>query len=257
MPRELMSCESKLQKTIGSHIQRGYVKGLVVVEKSSGNERNYAGIDLAAAKLQLNAMRAVAAELKLEDDLTLSSLLGMQGLTRSSSVIDDPEAVWPEVDKTVVLALGKLKVMRSHEGNVLEKDMRQRIRGLQKLSVQIEKIAPRVPGSYKKSLEQRLNTLLENESLVDKAALAREVALFADRCDVSEELTRLKSHFDQFERTLAKGGVCGRTLDFICQEMFREINTIGSKANHGDISRRVIDFKAGLEAVREQVQNIE
>jgi len=257
MPRELVSCESKLQKTISSYIQRGYVKGIVVVEKSSSNERDYAGIDLTIAKMQLDAMRAMAAELNLEDDLTLSSLLRMQGLTKSSSVIDDPDAIWVDVEKTVVKSLKELKSMRGHEGDALEKDIRKRMSQLQRITVQIEKLAPKVPGIYKKTLEQRLKKLIEKESLVDRDALAREVALFADRCDVSEELTRLKSHFQQAQNILDKGGVCGRTLDFICQEMFREINTIGSKANHADISRRVIDFKAGLEAIREQVQNIE
>jgi uncharacterized protein (TIGR00255 family) len=114
-----------------------------------------------------------------------------------------------------------------------------------------------VPAAYKSVLEKRLAELLGPGCVADPALVAREVAVFADRCDVSEELTRLASHFAQVDKVLDAGGACGRTLDFLCQELFREINTTGSKANQAEISRLVIDFKAGLEAVREQVQNVE
>ncbi|MDA3924722.1 MAG: YicC family protein [Kiritimatiellae bacterium] len=257
MPRELVSCESKLQKIISRYIKRGYVKGLIVVEKASSGRGVSGGIDIAVAKKQLDEMRSLARKLNLKDDITLTSLIKMQSLIKSSSLIDNPVEIWPEVENTVVKALKKLKEMRSHEGDVLEKDMRKRITGLERIEAQIEKIAPKVPAFHKKTLEQRLKKLVEKEALIDKDALAREIAVFADRCDISEELTRLKSHFLQTEKILAKGGICGRTLDFICQEMFREINTTGSKANNAGISKRVIDFKAGLEAIREQVQNIE
>ena len=257
MPRELMSCDAKLQKIVGTHIKRGYIKGLVSVERSSESIRGCGGMELSAIKQQVDAMRGVAAKLNLEDDLTLSSLFKIQMLMKSTATIDDPQAIWSDVEKTVVKALKKLKDMRRREGEVLEKDVCKRLKTLQRITTQIEKIAPKVPGCYQKTLQQRLKRLVAKESLVDKDALAREVAVFADRCDISEELTRLKSHFMQFEKVLDRGGVCGRTLDFICQEMFREINTSGSKANNADISRRVIDFKAGLEAVREQIQNIE
>ena len=128
---------------------------------------------------------------------------------------------------------------------------------LLKISDAIAALAPAVPSAYKTALEKRLADLLGGGAAVDPALLAREAAVFADRCDVSEELTRLASHFDQVGKVLSQGGACGRTLDFLCQELFREINTTGSKANNAEISRLVIDFKAGLEAAREQVQNIE
>jgi len=257
MPRELVCCEARLQKAVSSQIKRGCVKGIITVERDAADNPECAGIDLAAAQQQIGAMRRAAQKLGLADDLTLSSLFKMPGLLRSSLALEAPELIWPVVEKAVGQALGKLLEMRGHEGNVLEKDIRKRLKNLQKICAQIAKIAPKVPGSYKQTLHQRLAKLLENESLVDKDALAREVALFADRCDISEELTRLKSHFNQTEMMLETGGVCGRTLDFICQEMFREINTTGSKAVNADISKLVIDFKAGLEAIREQVQNIE
>jgi len=143
------------------------------------------------------------------------------------------------------------------EGGALERDLRERFTALEVLSREIAGLAPAVPIAYKAMLERRLAELLGDGQLVDPALIAREVAVFADRCDVSEELTRLASHFGQVTKVFDTGGPCGRTLDFICQEMFREINTTGSKANDAEISRLVIAFKAGLETVREQVQNIE
>lgn len=257
MPRELASCEAKLQRAISAQITRGYIKGAVAVERCVDQDQGALWIDLSAVEQQLKAMRSAAQKLGLKDDLTLSSLLGWQGLAKASSVITDSAKVWPEVERAVLQAVQGLLEMRGHEGRALEADIRERLKRLYEISGQIEAIAPQVPGAYKKNLELRLKKLLEAESLVDHDALAREVALFADRCDVSEELTRLKSHFSQSETTLDKGGVCGRMLDFICQEMFREINTIGSKASNAAISTLVIEFKAVLEAIREQVQNIE
>jgi len=255
MPRELACCEAKLQRAISSQITRGYVKGAVVIERCG--DRDKLGIDLDAVEQQLKALRSTAKHLGLRDDLTLSSFLGWQGLIKAPTAMVGPDEIWPGVERAVLQAVEGLLDMRGHEGNALEKDIRGRLKTLHQISAQIEAIAPQVPGVYKKNLEQRLKKMLEAESLIDQAALAREVALFADRCDISEELTRLKSHFLQSATTLDKGGVCGRTLDFICQEMFREINTIGSKAGNAAISTLMIDFKATLEAIREQVQNIE
>lgn len=255
MPRELASCEAKLQRAISSQITRGYVKGAVAIERCGDQDK--LGIDLDAVEQQLKALRSAAKHLGLRDDLTLSSFLGWPGLAKASGTITDPAEIWPDVERAVLLAVEGLLAMRSQEGSALEQDIRGRLKRLQEINAQIEVIAPQIPGVYQKNLEQRLKKLLEAESLIDQDALAREVALFADRCDISEELTRLNSHFSQSETTLDKGGVCGRTLDFICQEMFREINTVGSKASHASVSTLVIEFKATLEAIREQVQNIE
>lgn len=257
MPRELASCESKLQTRVASQIKRGYVKGAIVVEKSSAGSGSAEGADLNTLKKQVAALRKAASLLKLEDDLTASSLLRMQDLFKPGQFDIKADRLWPDVDKAVTKALKKLKDMRRIEGEALEKDVRKRFSALRKICLQIEKLAPEVPVLYKKNLEQRISNLLEKSAGVDREILAREVAVFADRCDISEELTRLTSHFDQVDKVFEKGGVCGRTLDFICQEMFREINTTGAKAGYAEISRRVINFKAGLEAVREQVQNIE
>ncbi|MFO7936487.1 MAG: YicC/YloC family endoribonuclease [Kiritimatiellia bacterium] len=257
MPRELMSCESKIQACVGRVIRRGYVKGSVTIENACRNTSPEIDVDVMTYRIR--ALRAAAAELNLEDDLTASSLLRFPDLIKSEQpeAFSDPVAFWPYIEKTVLKALKQLKAMRRTEGNTLESDLRRRFEALRKIYDRIAQIAPEVPASHRKTFTRRLEAMMSGNAGIDQDLIAREVAIYADRCDISEELTRLESHFGQADKVLNKGGVCGRTLDFICQEMFREINTIGSKSGSAVISRQVINFKAGLEAVREQVQNIE
>jgi uncharacterized protein (TIGR00255 family) len=257
MPRELASLDSKVQALVHTRISRGYVKGLVTVSASSESPSGAGALDMKTLAAQVSALRAAAQALGLADDLAASALLRLPDVLRPRMLPDDPLEVWPLIERTVLAALDNLDAMRRREGGALEQDLRARLAALEALSLEIAKLAPAVPVAYRAVLEKRLSDLLGSGGVADAALVAREVAVFADRCDVSEELTRLASHFAQAGTLFEAGGACGRTLDFLCQEMFREINTTGSKANDAEISRRVIDFKAGLEAVREQVQNIE
>ncbi len=257
MPRELSSLDSKLQALIHSRVSRGYVKGLVAVTAAGAENGSAAGLDVEAVAVQITALRAAAQKLGLPDDLTASSLLRLPDVLRPQILPDDPLEVWPLVERAAQAALENLETLRRREGQALEQDLRARFEALASLSQEVMKLAPAVPAAYKAVLEKRLAELLGPGTVADPALVAREVAAFADRCDVSEELTRLASHFAQVTKVFDKGGACGRTLDFLCQELFREINTTGSKANDAEISRLVIEFKAGLEAAREQVQNIE
>lgn len=255
MPRELGCCESKLQACVASQLKRGHIKGAVTLESCAGGDSG--GVDIDGAEALVKALRRVAGKLNLADDLTASSLLLMPECLESRPGEIKPEQLWPDVEKAVMKALTKLKSMRCAEGGALETDIRKRLIALREISGQIAKVAPDVPRQYKKMLEERLEKLLPKSVAIDADLIAREVAVFADRCDISEELTRLESHFEQSDKIFEKGGLCGRTLDFLCQEMFREINTTGSKAANAEISKWVINFKAGLEAMREQIQNIE
>lgn len=257
MPRELASLESKLQSLVHTRVSRGYVKGLVTVTAAGADSAESSGLDVKTVTAQIRAVRAMAGKLGLADDLTASSLLRLPDVLRPRVLPDDPLEVWPLVERAALGALESLETMRRREGAALEKDLRSRFAALDALSQEVAKLAPAVPVAYKAVFEKRLADLLGLGGAVDPALVAREVAVFADRCDVSEELTRLASHFVQVRKVLDAGGACGRTLDFLCQELFREINTTGSKANDAVISRLVIEFKAGLEAAREQVQNVE
>ena len=259
MPRDLGCLESKLHALVHSKVTRGYVKGTVSLSAATGGGDSAPLIDVEKARAQVRALRSAAAELGLDDDLRASVLLRLPEMMRGSSLGDDPTALWPLVEQATQAALQKLVEMRQLEGAALDRDLRQRFDALRLVSEKIAPLAAAVPKNYQALLEKRLAELLAfgKEGVVDPALLAREVAVFADRCDVSEELTRLASHFAQVTKTLDEGQACGRTLDFLCQELFREINTTGSKANDAEITRLVIAFKAGLEAAREQVQNIE
>jgi len=259
LPRELGCLESKLHALIHASVMRGHVKGAVTFSAATGGGEGVNRMALEQVRAQVTALRNAAAELGLRDDLCASILLRLPEMTHGTVLGADPAAVWVLVEQATQAALQKLVEMRQLEGAALERDLRQRFEALRRISETITPLAAAVPKNYQAMLEKRLAELLGagREGVVDPALLAREVAVFADRCDVSEELTRLASHFAQVSKTLDEGQACGRPLDFLCQELFREINTVGSKANDAEITRWVIEFKAGLEATREQVQNIE
>lgn len=204
----------------------------------------------------LNGLRQTAAKLGIEDDITLSTIVKSPVLTGMLSPAIKVEEVEPVLKEATIQAVAALKQMRETEGASLAKDLLARVNELEQCRAEIVRIAPTVPQLYKEQLLKRLKEL-EVEVAVDDASLVRELAFFADRCDISEEYTRLSTHFAHFAKLLNADEPAGRKLDFLCQEMNREINTIGSKANNSDISLIVIDMKSKLEAIREQVQNIE
>ena len=255
-PRECACLESAFQKLIHQRVTRGYVKGVLTIQPIAGSDGEIA-LDLQTLQKQVKAVRAAARFLDIPDTLSASDLFRFPDLFHPKFMPDDPASLWPEIKEATDRALDQLTEMRTREGANLADDLRSRLDALKGIAAEIRALSREVPGNYRIALEKRLADLMGQGSAVDPELLAQEVAIFADRADISEEMTRIESHFDQAEKILAEGGACGRTLDFLCQEFFREINTTGSKANNTEISTRVIAFKAGLEAIREQVQNIE
>ncbi|MEI6645173.1 MAG: YicC/YloC family endoribonuclease [bacterium] len=258
MPRELGCLEAKLHTLIHAEVSRGYVKGNVTLKAVQGGE-GMRLLNMELLKAQVAELREAARQLNVIDDLSTSALLQLPDAMSNAVLFEHPEVIWQLIEQATKQALKQLGQMRAREGAALEADLRKRFLELKVLSEAIVPRAAAVPKQYQATLEKRLADLLSDGSkgIVDSALLAREVAIFADRCDVSEELTRLASHFAQVVKVLEDDQASGRTLDFLCQEMFREINTTGSKANDAEMTRLVIMFKAGLEAAREQVQNVE
>lgn len=258
MPRELGCLEAKLQALIHAEVSRGYVKGNVAFKVVQGSE-DMRLLNMDLLKTQVAELREAARLLNVVDDLGVSALLQLPDAMNTTSLFEHPEEAWGLIEQATKQALKQLGQMRAREGAALETDLRRRFLELKVLSETIAPLATTVPKQYQATLEKRLADLMGDgaKGVVDPALLAREVAIFADRCDVSEELTRLASHFVQVVKVLDEGQASGRTLDFLCQELFREINTTGAKANDAEITRLVIAFKAGLEAAREQVQNLE
>lgn len=254
LPRDLAALESRATALLHARIRRGYVKGTVRLQASGGTG---AAVNTESARAQIAALRKVAADLLLPDDLAASTLLRLpQPILGGDAAAPDTEAVWGLLEPALLQALDALAAMRSAEGAALCTDLRMRLERLATVLPALRERAPGVVATYRAALAKRL----EEAALripTDDPALLREVALFADRCDISEELTRLDSHFAQATDLLASPEPCGRALDFLCQELFREINTVGSKANDAALAALVIGFKADLEAFREQVQNVE
>jgi uncharacterized protein (TIGR00255 family) len=256
LPRSLACLEAKLQSLIHAAVARGHVKGGVEVigEGAGGGLR----IDEDRARHAVAALRRLARRLELPDDLAASDLLRLPDLIRTQAQPADPLDLWALIEPAASQALAKLNAMRRREGRALERDIRRRLAALKRIVRSIRVLAPRVPKACWQAREARLRGLnAPPAQALDAALMARELAIFADRCDISEELTRLASHFDQAENFLSGAEPCGRSMDFLCQEMFREINTAGTKANDAAITRLVVRFKTGLESVREQVQNVE
>lgn len=251
LPREWLALEPVVQALARQRCARGYLKVNVAVAYSDD-----AGM-CQSLREQVALLRRLAKELDLADDLKASSLLQCPDFLRGNALPEPDEAIKEIVLRVVSEALEGLDSMRRREGSLLEVDLRERFGELGRLREEVLRRAAGVPERYREVLKGRLEGLLSEGAALDAGTLEREVAIFADRCDVSEELTRLGAHLEHAGRLLDGGEPCGRALDFLCQELFREINTTGSKANDAEVTSLVIAFKAKLETVREQIQNVE
>ena len=168
------------------------------------------------------------------------------------------ETLWPLVEQTVKAAAVHLQEFRKKEGQSTAGELRQLCNSVEDVLKQVMVMAPQVAHDYHEKLVQRTRELLAGTDVkIEPADVLREVALYADRCDIHEEITRLRSHLEQFLTLIDKGTSPGRKLDFLCQEMFREVNTIGSKANHIGLSHSAVEMKSSIERIREIVQNVE
>ncbi|VGO17110.1 hypothetical protein PDESU_05705 [Pontiella desulfatans] len=255
LPRNLVTLDAQVQKLVRAEFSRGRVSGIVRVEAADGST-GAVKIDAKLASQYVEGIRKTASKLKLSDDLgaeTIARLPGVVSVEQENLDADHASAV---LDLAMAQALKGLAKMRATEGKALEKDLRDRLAMLEEMKKAIGKLSPTVVAAYREKLFQRLEEAGLEEIASDER-IVKEIALFADRCDISEELTRLKSHLAQARKLLRSTEPVGRTLDFLCQELFREINTVGSKANEVEITRLVVNFKTELERIREQVQNIE
>jgi uncharacterized protein (TIGR00255 family) len=254
LPRALLELEPRVRDEINAHISRGRLTVAVGLHAKEG-KRNGA-INVAAAKEYRNQLKALRKTLKLEGEITLDHVLRGPGVLDSESAEIETETAWPALKKALKAALDQFVKMRKHEGEALAVDLRKRVLAIQKNVKTIGVLAPKVMEHHRGTLlERAAKAGLEIEASDER--LLKEIVFFADRSDISEELTRLRSHLDQFFTQLGKDEPVGRTLDFLLQEMFRETNTIGNKANFLAISQIIVGMKTELEKLREQVQNIE
>jgi uncharacterized protein (TIGR00255 family) len=255
LPRSLQPVEGKLREKVQSCVARGRVN-ITVSLTAAGDAAALQVVDEELAKLYASSMRRLQAELHLEGGLTLETLLRAPGVLLSPGQDIDPEAAWPTLEKALSTALAALIEMRYAEGTALALDLKTRLERLEECVGHIQERAPQITQHYRTQLLERLKAAELEVSLTDDRLL-RELALFADRSDISEELTRLKSHFAQAEKLLQSTQPVGRTLEFLTQEIAREFNTLSVKSNDAPVSHWVVEAKAELEKIREQVLNIE
>src|SRR5271170_7993049 len=257
LPRALLELEPRMRDEINAHISRGRLTVAVGLHAKGGaKDRKGGAVNVAAAKAYRNQLKALRKTLKLDGEITLDQVLRGPGVLDSEDAEIATETAWPALKKALKAALEQFVKMRKVEGEALAADLRKRVLAIQKNVKTIGVLAPKVMDHHRVALLDRAAKAgLEIEA--SNAHLLQEIVFFADRSDISEELTRLRSHLDQFFGQLGKDEPVGRTLDFLLQEMFRETNTIGNKANFLAISQIVVGMKTELEKLREQVQNIE
>jgi uncharacterized protein (TIGR00255 family) len=255
LPRDLAELEPRIRQTINESISRGRTTATISLHTGANGARNLA-LNTDLARSYHEAMRTLQKELNTPGEITISAILQAPGVMRFPEQTQDAEDAWPPVESALRAALADLIKMREREGKHLAKDLIHRLKAIRKKLKEVRTLHPDVVKRYRAALLDRI----EKAGLPiagDDERVLKEITFFADRADVSEELTRLESHLAQFAHHLRSKEPVGRTLEFITQEIFRELNTLGAKANDAEISQRVIACKAELEKIREQLQNLE
>ena len=256
LPRELAPAEPELIKAIKARLSRGVVDAFVRREAASG--RTVAPqIDLPLASAYVKALRELKDALGLAGEPSVQDVAAMEGVISLGETAADPAALSAAMVQALSNALDALEQMRRREGEALARDLSARLDAIEKGARELARLAPLQVEAMRDRLTARIAELTRGVTQVDPARLAQEVALFADRTDVAEELTRLASHIEQARGLIAADAPAGRKLEFLVQELNREINTVGSKSQHAGIAALVVELKAELERVREQVQNVE
>ena len=253
---EFAHFEGDVERIVRKHLVRGAVSVYLNVTHAPGADA--LALDPDAAARYQQQWKRLSSRLGLEDGIPPATLLSLPGvLVSSESRGADPEKEQRLLLKLLGQALKRLAEMRQAEGNALMVDLRKHARASGRIVARIETRMPTVVRTHQANLRKRVAELLDGCQAVDPSELAREIALIADRLDVSEEISRLKSHLAQLETILDKGGAIGRKLDFLVQEIFRETNTIGSKCSDAKVAHWVVEAKTHVERLREQVQNVE
>ena len=255
LPRSLGSLEKRVRACVQNHVTRGNVSVSIRCDEGEAASPG-TRIDLEAGRKYFESLRKLKERLGVSGEVTLEMVAACPGLISPESEEVDPEQNWTGIEAALAEALAAFKDMKRSEGEALETDLRNRIDGILAILDTVEERAPERVSEVSERLTERLADLLE-DGQVDPQRVAMEITLFAERSDVTEECVRLRAHCDAFLEALKADGSAGRRLNFLIQEMNREINTIGSKGNDTEISHSVIEAKEELEKVREQVQNIE
>ena len=255
LPRIYSYVEDKVKQLVKDHVSRGKVDVFITVVNIAGEEIKIT-LNKPVLEGYLAAMQEVAANYPVRDDISVTALTRLTDVFVTEKPDVDEEARWAEILSVVSDALDQYDAMRTVEGAALERDLLNRRETILGLVEKVESRSPVTVAEYRSRLEAKMQEILASTA-IDENRILTEAAIFADKVAVDEETIRLRSHLNQLQQMLSDGGAIGRKLDFLLQEMNREANTIGSKGNDLEQARNVVDIKAELEKIREQVQNIE
>ncbi len=255
MPKIYTYLEESIRQNIKEYVKRGRVEVFIAYENIGDTEVNVVA-DVALAKEYINALNKLK-ELEVKDDVTVSLIAKYPDVIRVEKKELDEDTTWNCLLDALTNALNKLTEMRKLEGAQLKEDLLKRLSIIADDINKIEERSPQIIIEYRQRLNDRIKELLEDGHNLDENRIVMEVAMFADKSSITEEIVRFASHIKQFKKTMEEDDSIGRKLDFIIQEMNREVNTIGSKANDLTITNIVVNMKSELEKMREQVQNIE
>jgi uncharacterized protein (TIGR00255 family) len=255
LPKLLLPLETPLRKRLQERFTRGRLE-LAVTVNGAAEQTKRLEVDLELARQYARILKEIKAKLELPGPVDLAMLMSFRDIVTTGELEEATDELASQIQKRVKEAMDRLEAMRKKEGQSLVKDLRRRLRFIETALHRIETRVPAMVRGYQARLQDRIERLTQGAKL-DPGRLAQEVALFAERSDVSEELTRLKSHLGQFKTMIQGSDAVGRSLDFLIQELNRVVNTIGSKSGDAPIAMGVVGIKSELEKMREQVQNIE
>ncbi len=255
VPRCYSYLEDPLRKYTAEHITRGKADVFLNIEDVGGSEENIA-LDTVFAKKYIAALEELRDTFGLKDDISVMTVAKNPDIFKVERAEDDKDALWEAVKTVADEAVEAFTDMRIREGERIGKDLRARVEYMKTVAAEINSRSPETVKEYSDRLYKKIKEVLDDRT-VDEARVLTEVAIFADKVAVNEEIVRLASHFDEFYEILSSDAPAGRRLDFLIQEINRETNTIGSKANDLFIAQKVVELKAEIEKLREQIQNIE
>lgn len=255
LPRGYAYLEEGIKSQVQKTISRGKVDVFITIN-AAGADNVKISVNEPVAKGYIDAMRQLVQEYGIQDDISASAISRFSDVFLVEKQEQDENEVKSAISGVVAEALGAFDAMRTREGEALKTDLLQKAEGILALVSKVEERSPITVRAYRERLTAKMQEVLEDRQ-IDEARIIQEAAIYADKVAVDEETVRLRSHVDQLQNMLSEGGVIGRKLDFLMQEMNREANTIGSKGNDVEQARNVVNIKSELEKIREQIQNIE
>ena len=256
LPRSISSLEEKIKKQIADSISRGKVDVFISFANNSAVGKDIK-INTELAKKYIDELKKLAENENIINNISVMEISRLPEVLKIELEDEDIDIIWQELTTCIKNAIDSFVSMREVEGLKIKEDLEKRINSISEKIIKINSLSTGLIKEYIVKLEKRVNELLEN-TVVDEARLAQEVVIYSDKCSVEEEITRLKSHIEQFLKLINEETMpVGKKLDFLVQEMNRETNTIGSKANNLEITNLVVDIKTEIENIREQIQNIE